>query len=241
MSINELVNSSIKKFNESPAIRNTTIILVALIIILALADYNILNIVFVLVIIILLVIVINYLTKTTDKIAKIDDKIMTLTSTANYPPDIKPTITPQIAEYDDIKKFIYDIQDYYYVNDNAFVGLLTSLSNFIHIYNQIMFDRMIYCSDNFQIAIDFARNAMNNLQSMIYRLDTDKLVMHKFHASLSNLDSILNKYISEMASKCGVSDLSGPRPFNFYDEQLKNTATRTYANDYPHVNTFTLY
>jgi hypothetical protein len=175
-------------------------------------------------------------------------------SSANVQPksilqDLTPAIPTRLEKYPDIIQLIKNIQDYYYINDNAYIDLLHSLDVFIQLHDQIMFDQMIYCRENLQVAIEFVRNALNNLQSMIYQLKTDPIIMTKFHQDLNNLKTLTDKYVQDMINKCSVTStivdvngtLTGPKPFNYFDTQLVVTNMRTRNKIYPKTDTFDFY
>jgi len=80
------------------------------------------------------------------------------------------------------------------------------------------------------VAIQFSRNAQNNLQSMIFNLDVDKNITRKYHESLRQFHLIMRQYVVKIINKCNMkfnpSDINnhskeyieyGPREYNYYN------------------------
>jgi hypothetical protein len=90
----------------------------------------------------------------------------------------------------------------------------------------------MYCKQNLEVAEQFARNALNNLHSIIFKMTSDKYVTQKYHWALHSLQKILYKYIDQMAIICnkqfsnskklnnnsGYFQNYGPKPDNFYGD-----------------------
>lgn len=161
-----------------------------------------------------------------------------------------PQITNKFKSYPDIVDFLYSINTYYSFNPNAYEAMILSLNSFFDLHNQIMTNQMIYCKANAEVAIEFARQAQNNLQSMIYVLDPVRIANMKFHVKLSEFEQILNSYIKKMVDKCSkVSDpdpdpirLQVPKPFNYDDvHRPKDSARGATASINSKQTTFEFY
>lgn len=138
----------------------------------------------------------------------------------------------KIANYPDLISFLYDIRDTYYINPNDFYAIINNIDNFIDLYDQIMNDKMIYCMQNLEVAVEFARNALNHLHSIIYSLDVHRSITKEFWYRLQQLQFILRQYISRMIRKCNSEFNSnninnttiyypefGPKPFNYFSNK----------------------
>ena len=133
-----------------------------------------------------------------------------------------------INSYPDMSN-LYDIRSYYYLNPNAFDGLINNINNFIQLYEEIMDTNMLYCAQNVQVAVNFSRLAQNNLQSIIYTLNSAQPITKRFHHILRKFQSIMFKYTEKIINKCNRKftaeymnsqstyyDNIGPKPANFF-------------------------
>lgn len=132
-----------------------------------------------------------------------------------------------INNYPDFINFIYKIRNYHRYNSNAFVGIVQNIDKFILIYEKIMHNPTIYCGLDLLTAIDFARTAINNLQSMIYSIPTNKQSTNQLHIDLKKFDILLNNYVYILKTECnnnttGAIPNFGPKPFNYYDNSKFN-------------------
>jgi hypothetical protein len=145
---------------------------------------------------------------------------------------IRPSIVGSyIPQYPDFVEFLYGIRNFYDVNSNAYDDMVNDIDNFLKLYQQITNDKMIYCTQNLEVAVGFSRNALNHLHSMIFKLNTDNLVTEKYHVALASLQELFQQYIGTMASICNSKftskelyngssyyQLKGPHPENYYDD-----------------------
>uniref|UniRef100_A0A6C0LR57 Uncharacterized protein n=1 Tax=viral metagenome TaxID=1070528 RepID=A0A6C0LR57_9ZZZZ len=142
----------------------------------------------------------------------------------------------RIDKYPDLIDFLYSIRDFYYINPTAFFQIIDNIDNFIQLYDEIMYDKVIYCTENIEVALEFIRNAQNHLHSIIYNLDVDTNITKKFHQSLVQLHRITQQYSSRIIRKCnskfnskninnssGIYEQYGPREFNYYDYDNANS------------------
>lgn len=146
-------------------------------------------------------------------------------------------IIPQPTRLDnhpELIDFLFSIREFYYINPNAFYGVVSNLDHFMQLYEEIMNDVMLYCTQNLEVAVQFSREAQNNLQSMIFNLDVDKKITRKFHQSLRQFHLIMRQYVHRLIEKCNSNFNPdnidnhtkpyieyGPREYNYYN----NTTT----------------
>lgn len=146
-----------------------------------------------------------------------------------------------LSKYPDVVDFLYSIRDFYSVNPNAFYAVVKNTEQFFYLYNQIMFNEMMYCTQNLEVANQFIRNAQNHLHSIIYNLDIDRTITHKYHESLRNFHIIANKYKKDLIKKCNSKFTTkslntaskyfqeyGPRPINYFGSDDANRAFEVY-------------
>ena len=104
-------------------------------------------------------------------------------------------------KYQDINDFLYSIQEFYYVNPQAFEEMLDSINTIMQIKNK--FDITIKnCTKYYIIAHNSKRNCINSLHSIIYNLSANRSITYKLSNSLKVLEQILNKYLYEMLDIC---------------------------------------
>jgi hypothetical protein len=147
-------------------------------------------------------------------------------------------ITPRpqrIDKYPDFINFLYSIKEFYYVNPNDFYDVVINIDNFVQLYDQIMNNKMIYCTQNLEVALQFIRNAQNHLHTIIYNLDTDKNITKKYHESLRDFHLIAQQYMSRLIQKCNstfdtknINTTSkyyneyGPKPVNYFSTGIES-------------------
>ncbi|XWV24918.1 putative ORFan [Tupanvirus deep ocean] len=130
-----------------------------------------------------------------------------------------------MENFSDLDDFIHSIQKYNQYNANAFDEIVSSIYQFVDNYNKIIDNPIIYCGQDLLTTINFARNAKNNLQSMIYKIPSDKSNTDELHKHMQTLDMILNNYVYNLNKLCyDTSYISfyGPKPYNFYDNSKWN-------------------
>lgn len=138
------------------------------------------------------------------------------------------SVPKEITKYPDLDKFVHDIRNYFYLNKTDFYGVVNNITNFIKIYEDVMFNRLIYCTQNIEIAVGTARNAQNHFHSIINSLESDKLDIQKFNTMDNKLKIIMNGYIEKLHNRCDktISDKidnkdsyftnDAPKPRNYY-------------------------
>jgi hypothetical protein len=147
--------------------------------------------------------------------------------------EIKKTLVipePQnIDEYPDMIEFVYDIKEFYYINANAFYSMIKNIDNYFELYDQMTNNIVLYKLENVEVAIEYSRLALNDLQSIIYNMDTSNIIMAKFEHSMRRLHKLFrkyNSYIINIANK-NFNDKNlytnskyyseyGPRESNYY-------------------------
>lgn len=140
---------------------------------------------------------------------------------------IKPTPL-NIKEHPKIVDFFYSIRELYFVNPSVFYALINNVDQFFKLYNQMMNNEMLYCSQNYQVAETFYRNALNNYHSLIYQLDLG--VTAKFHDGMGKLHFLLYQYLVKLAQKCNSQtdinvntsfiDMGSTKAANYFDERM---------------------
>jgi len=136
------------------------------------------------------------------------------------------------GSYPDVIDFFYSIKEFYNVNPNAYHEAIKDMDKFFYLYEEIMQNKMLYYKQNVDVAVGFARDALNQLQSIIYNLDVDKTLTNKYHESLKEFHLIIYQYINRIIKKANerfnpaeINTTSeyyqqyGPRPFNYFNDR----------------------
>lgn len=113
---------------------------------------------------------------------------------------IKPT-SENIKEHNELIDFFFSIQDFYRYNPPAYEEMIDNVQSFLEVYNIINIGTKA-CDDYFKIADSKRMNALNALQSLIYTIPVEKMVIDKFDRAHERLETLLNKYLNEMLDSC---------------------------------------
>lgn len=131
-----------------------------------------------------------------------------------------PSKYNSISSYSDIANFVTNTKIYYSYNMESYTDMLNSMLVFLNLYEQIVNFRMLYCKENVDESIKWARNIKNNFNTMIYSIPPNKCSESKFHRDSVLLNSVLNKYLDKIFRKCNKTSvlkysLDDVQPFNF--------------------------
>lgn len=143
------------------------------------------------------------------------------------------TIQPRldnVSPDSEIVDFLFSIQDLYVYNPQAYEEMIANLESFFSLMESI-FNEHIYSSYYYQILGGKKDNALNALQSIIFKLPTEKNHTIKLNMSHQRLETILNKYMNDAYDKCQYyikkngytlnvrpTDV-GPKGANLYDNE----------------------
>ena len=111
---------------------------------------------------------------------------------------IKPPISSEFKknDYNDLTKFIYKIQTYYYYNPQTFEEIIKHLEIFIILYKSVKLDNTI-AGQYYDLMNDRRELILNNLMSYFINLPVYK-DQFNCNQSLDDLERILNKYLDEV-------------------------------------------
>lgn len=140
--------------------------------------------------------------------------------------DLKPQ--PKLFyKYPELIEFFTSIQDLYDYNPTVYEAVAFNVDNLLQVYEDIK-NGVYYCGYNYDIAYQRKYDALNQLQSIIFNLDVNKLLQQKLYRAVFILHRILDVYIADMKKICDTKvkrrgyDIdtkviaNGPRPFNYY-------------------------
>jgi len=152
--------------------------------------------------------------------------------------NIKPQ-PKSFGPYDDLVDFFFSIQELYYYNPPAYEEAVDNTDSFIVLYEQVL-DGPQLAGLNYELAEKKKLNAVNAIQSLIFKIPTNKLVIHKLNNADRILDEILNKYLSTIYTthyfnvlkysynnQSKIIDL-GPKAASYYDFDQRQDKTYNY-------------
>jgi len=135
--------------------------------------------------------------------------------------------------------FFYNIREYSQYNISAFVKSLIHCNNILGLCNEakIGINRKYL---NYEIIIFETKNALNELNSIIYSLPSNIITYNKFKNSMLTLHKLLNQHVYDMGILFKSSNkLDGinlnKMPDNFYDEYFFISSNDTKMNNYQSV------
>jgi len=106
---------------------------------------------------------------------------------------------------EDLNDFLFSIQDFYQYNPQAYEEMIDNINAFLRI-NELIVDKEVkYPNSYYLIAASKKENALNNLQSIIYKLPNDPDLTDKLDRSHKRLASILLEYINGMYYACQIN------------------------------------
>lgn len=143
------------------------------------------------------------------------------------------------ANYEDIINFVFSIQDLASFNPKNYGDCIRSIDTFLGIYEDVLVGVSL-CSQNWDVADDKRKAALESLQGLIYSVDSNYALQNKIKDAYEELNRILLAYLRRMAIVCnrqirdhGYNYLSKPipdetyRPFNYLiDNPAFTTNTR---------------
>lgn len=110
--------------------------------------------------------------------------------------NIRP-LPEKITKYEDLTDLIFSIQDFYMYNPQSFELMIKSIDILLDIYENCIVDNSL-SGQLYENAKNHKLLALNYLQSVIIMIPSDKILIEKLNTSMRELESLLNKYLSEI-------------------------------------------
>lgn len=146
------------------------------------------------------------------------------------------SIRPQpkkIQNYTDLLDFVFSIQDFYVYNPLAFEDIVDNLDYFLTIYEE---SKIIESTAgiNYGLAERKKQEAVNALNSLIFNVPTNKIIIDKLERSTDKLNELLDNYLQELydINKKYINDFGydrntrvitkGPKEANYYSTEPSN-------------------
>ncbi len=145
--------------------------------------------------------------------------------------NIKPTVKESFLYRNPlIVEFFYNIREFTQYNISAYVDTVLHVNNIMRLHQQIELGLEDPFS-NLDVAKEEVKNALNSLESTIYKLPISVATDSKYTKSVKTLQSLLTNYVIEMEQMC--QRVNKKRGFNVItkpDDQL-NSSFDVSAND----------
>ena len=138
-------------------------------------------------------------------------------------------------------QFYFDIKDFMDYNESAYINSILAANDLLG----FDFQSRLGLNNNFlnyQVAIDKLKISLNELNTLIYSIDSDQILINKFQDSISILHKILNQHllnISNLSKKNNKNLHIYNYPNNFYDEYFHISPNDLKTNNYQ--STFNLF
>ena len=113
---------------------------------------------------------------------------------------IRPT--PKFfGDYPELIEFFYSIRELYNYNNDSFTNCVKDVDSLLRLYSDIKIG-IKYCDKNIDIVKSFKKKALNNLHSIVFDIENNKIIEKKLKKSLTELQKILDIYLDDMINIC---------------------------------------
>lgn len=117
--------------------------------------------------------------------------------------------------------YLYMIRDYATIHPPAYSALLHNVNNLLK--NRIQLEKGLFnCAQTIDIVVDEQKDALNNFQSIIYRLPSTDHSNKRYESDFKLLSEILEAEIDHMRNICQIDQ----------DEEVINNLDRPHGVDY---------
>ena len=142
----------------------------------------------------------EYIKNYGNKINKLDDIDL-----KPYQEELLNTTFPKskyIHDYNNktLKNFMYLNQEFYYYNKQNWIDMISSIDNFLSIYEDITIDNS-KAGILYNLMNDYKKEALFNLNGIKISCKDKKEILIKINKSLNDLEQILNKYLYDVYIK----------------------------------------
>lgn len=113
---------------------------------------------------------------------------------------IKPS--PKLFNnYPELINLFFNIREFYDYNNKAITSCIENVDSLLQIYSDINVG-LKYCDKNVDVIKMIKTNALNDLHSVIFSLENNKLLEKKLKKALNELHRILNYFENNMIDVC---------------------------------------
>ncbi len=101
----------------------------------------------------------------------------------------------------ELENFIYDIKEFQNVDKKSFNQLIDTINSIIELRNDVI-KGVLLCSQNYDVAKDLEKKAINILESFKLSINYEKTLIQKLDNSADKLSYILSEYLNDIKDKC---------------------------------------
>ena len=143
-------------------------------------------------------------------------------------------------EYREINEFLFINQDLYVYNPPSYEHMVDTINSFFMIYDDVKNNNNLANNAHNDLVI-LKKTALNSLHSLIFKLPSNKNIEQKLNIALTNLDTLLNKYIIDVrhiSNKITPNNINRtvlsdyPEPKNMYDNDMFENPLRKQIYSY---------
>jgi hypothetical protein len=112
----------------------------------------------------------------------------------------KRLLIPKInnaIKYDDVTHLLFNIQDLYIYNPQAYIEFTDNIDVFFDQYETAIKDNS-NAGILYNYMIEIKKNSINNLHSIIHNLPSNKNIINKLNDAINNTETILNIYLDDI-------------------------------------------
>lgn len=113
---------------------------------------------------------------------------------------IKPS--PKLFDkYPELINLFFNIREFYDYNSKAITNCIKNVDSLLQIYSDINIG-IKYCDKNVDVIKTLKKDALNDLHSVIFSLENNKILEKKLKKALDELHKILNYFEDNMIDSC---------------------------------------
>ena len=102
-----------------------------------------------------------------------------------------------IENNNEIKNYIYFIQDFYYYSPENYIALISNLDTFLSIYNEILIDNTL-AGKTYNVLEKKKFIILHYLDAIKINCPNDRKVIEKINTNINEMENILNNYIYDV-------------------------------------------
>lgn len=104
-------------------------------------------------------------------------------------------------KYPELINLFFNIREFYNYNNKAITNCIKNVEYILQIYSDIQ-NGIKYCDKNVDVVKNLKQNALNDLHSVIFSLENNKILEKKLKKALDELHKILNYFENKMINIC---------------------------------------
>lgn len=133
-------------------------------------------------------------------VAYLNDRSITISNTLEEIQNIKkniikPKLIDQVKDHDSVVNLLFSIQDMYQYNPQEYDSMIHKINQF---YAKYKFSILNVTSNNYELMIQYKRDALNAMMSLIFSIPNNIEIRKKTIAAANMLDNIMSNDIDQI-------------------------------------------